>query len=130
MIVFRTPARGEQWALIGDDSHNGGGVSTTEVTREEWHRQCLDGVFVPLQLRTSIRQSIIDETALCLRHHACLETGRCGDHPVCEVVETHGYRNLEVRAVPDTPCPYLLVSSHTPFCRCPVHFELYRQCGR
>ena len=37
------------WRVVRDDTRNGGKCRRLEITPEQWHRELLDGVFVPLE---------------------------------------------------------------------------------
>ena len=46
--VLRPREGVEDWALVRDNSRNGGSVSVLRITREQWDRERLDDVFVPV----------------------------------------------------------------------------------
>lgn len=47
-----------------------------------------------------------DEATKCPCGWARLETGQCGDHPMCEAVSVHGDGLLEIKACVGFDCPY------------------------
>jgi len=75
----------------------------------------------------SVSEKILKKTTKCQHEYSCLETGRCGDGPMCAVEMTHGVDVLCVHS-PDWPaCQYHLDFGGARFCVCPVHCEIYRQ---
>ena len=46
--VLRPGKDVESWTVVRDDSRNGGTTTLYAITREQWHREVLDGVFVPI----------------------------------------------------------------------------------
>ena len=42
--------------VIRNDPQNGGSVAPTEITREQWHRELIEGVFVPSPLKSKVSQ--------------------------------------------------------------------------
>ncbi len=46
--VLRPRPRAESWTLIRDDSRTGAGVTSLRIDPEQWRRERLDGVFVPV----------------------------------------------------------------------------------
>ena len=128
--VVRPLGGAESWTLIRDDSQNGGSVAPTEITREQWQRELIEGVFVPSPLKSKVSQRARDETTKCPHGLACLTTGQCGDHPPCEAQSTAGQGNLVLKSRERRACPYRLPSGHDNLCQCPVRFEMYQRFGR
>ena len=78
-------------------------------------------------MRHEVSQRVKDETTECRYAFACLKTGRCGDRPMCEAEEAHGYCLLTIKSYARPACPYRMPFGKVQFCRCPVHFALYQQ---
>ena len=77
-------------------------------------------------MRHQVSQRVIDETTGCPHGLVCLDTGKCGDRPMCEVKSTSGHCFLVLKSRDYRPCPYRVPFGYAVFCRCPVHFELHR----
>jgi hypothetical protein len=71
----------------------------------------------------------IKNTTKCRHDYSCLETGQCGDSPMCDVETRHGENVLCVRAADWRDCPYHLDFGGAKFCVCPVRCAIYRQQG-
>jgi len=72
----------------------------------------------------------IKNTTRCRHNFSCLESGQCGDSPMCEVQTTHGENVLRVRAVHWPGCEYHLDFGGARFCVCPVRCAIHKQQGR
>ena len=70
---------------------------------------------------------VLEKTTKCRHKFSCLQTGQCGDNPMCEVEETHGENVLCVRATDWPTCPYHLDFGGVRFCACPVRFAIHQQ---
>ena len=81
-------------------------------------------------MRHEVSQRVRNETTKCPHGVACLETGKCGDRPLCEVAYADGHCILTLKSRDYRSCPYCVPFGYVVFCRCPVHSELYRQSGR
>ena len=128
--VVRPIGGAESWTLIRDDSRTGGRGAPTEITREQWYRELLEGVFVPSPLKSEVSKHARDETTECSHRFSCLTANKCGDRPLCEVEATAGHHNLVLKSREGRACPYRLPSGHDIFCQCPVRFEIYQRFGR
>lgn len=69
----------------------------------------------------------IKKTSKCRQNFSCLETGQCGDNPMCEVETTHSETVLCVSAAGRPDCPYHLDFGGAKFCVCPVRCAIYQQ---
>lgn len=128
--VLRLPGEAETWALVRDDSRNGGGVADSDVTREEWHSDLLRGVFVPFLAQYEVSQRARDETTECRHEFSCLTTGQCDGRLMCAAASTAGPCNLVLRDCARGPsCLYRVSGEYAEFCQCPTRFELYQQHG-
>jgi hypothetical protein len=66
------------------------------------------------------------KTERCENNFSCLESGTCGDNPLCAVREqTPGLLTIKIRG-PIT-CPYLMNYGKEQFCMCPTHLAIKRQ---
>ena len=156
--VLRQQGETRSWGLMRDDSRNGGGVAPVQITREQWHRERLDGAFVPILpdrpqadgvadvwqqtargtdgggVRPGtiyeVSQRVKDETTRCPHELSCLTTGKCADRPLCEVESEAGHCNLTLKSRDRVVCPYRLPFGHVQFCRCPTHFAIHDEYGR
>ena len=75
----------------------------------------------------SVAAEILAKTTKCRHDYSCLQTGRCGDGPMCAVETVHAEDVLCVRA-PDWPdCSYHLEFGGARFCVCPVRCAIHQQ---
>ena len=72
---------------------------------------------------------VLGKATKCRQGFSCLESGKCGDRPVCEVKSTHGEGVLCIRATETHNCPYHLDFGGASYCVCPVRCALHQQLG-
>jgi hypothetical protein len=68
---------------------------------------------------------IVKKAALqCPHSLSCIETGRCGDRPLCDVAYADGGESLVLASHERRACPYCTTTEHGHACVCPVHCHL------
>lgn len=67
------------------------------------------------------------ETARCEHSHACLETGLCGNKPMCEVDYADGQNVLFLKTKDQASCAYRLSFGDGQVCTCPTHYAAARK---
>ena len=75
----------------------------------------------------SVPAEILRKATQCRHKFSCLQTGQCGDSPMCDVEAAHGENVLCVRAADWPDCPYHLDFGGAKFCVCPVRCAIHRQ---
>lgn len=70
--------------------------------------------------------AIREQATKCSHGFSCLESGRCGDHPMCDVETVHGNNVLCVSAADWPQCPYHLDFGGAQFCVCPVRCAIHQ----
>ncbi len=68
-------------------------------------------------------------TTQCPNACACLETGRCGQQPLCAGDRLLSDRVLCIHAEAKRACPYQLHFPYAQFCICPLRVALWREFG-
>jgi hypothetical protein len=74
-----------------------------------------------------VAAEIIEQTTKCKHDFSCLQTGRCGDSPMCDVESAHGDNVLCVRYADWPQCSYHLDFGGASFCVCPVRCAIHQQ---
>ena len=74
-----------------------------------------------------VAASILEQTTKCRHDFSCLQTGCCGDSPMCDVETAHGQNVLCVLATDWPQCPYHLDFGGARFCVCPVRSAIHQQ---
>lgn len=70
--------------------------------------------------------AIREQTTKCNHGFSCLESGRCGDKPMCDVETVHGNNVLCVSTTDWPQCPYHLDFGGAQFCVCPVRCAIHQ----
>lgn len=70
---------------------------------------------------------VLQQAGKCCHGHSCLQTGRCGDNPMCEVESAHGENVVCVLAAGWPSCSYHLDFGGARYCVCPVRNSIHRQ---
>lgn len=73
--------------------------------------------------------ALLKQATKCRDSHSCLQTGQCGDSPMCEVETAHAENVLCVRSANWPKCAYHLDFGGARFCVCPVRCAIYQQQG-
>jgi hypothetical protein len=74
-----------------------------------------------------IAPAILKQASKCRHDFSCLQTGRCGDNPMCVVETAHGENVLCVSGADWPQCSYHLDFGGARFCVCPVRSAIHRQ---
>ena len=74
-----------------------------------------------------IPAAVIEQTTKCGHDYSCLQTGLCGENPMCGVETAHGENVLCVQAANWLKCSYHLDFGGARFCVCPVRCAIYQQ---
>jgi len=72
---------------------------------------------------------VIHKTTKCGHNFSCLETGSCGDSPMCGVQTRLGDGVVCVSVSDWRDCAYHLDFGGAKFCVCPVRCAIHRQQG-
>ena len=75
----------------------------------------------------SVPAEILRKTTKCSHDFSCLQTGQCGDNPMCDVQTAHSDNVLCVSAADWPKCPYHLDFGGARFCVCPVRCAIHQQ---
>jgi len=75
----------------------------------------------------SVPAAILKQTAKCRHEFSCLQTGQCGDNPMCDVDTVHSDNVLCVSAAGWPTCSYHLDFGGARFCVCPVRCAIHQQ---
>ena len=70
--------------------------------------------------------AILEQTTKCRHDFSCLQTGQCGDRPMCDVERAHGEKVLCVSSADWPRCAYHLDFGGARFCVCPVYCWIHR----
>ncbi len=73
--------------------------------------------------------AILELATKCRHRFSCLQSGQCGDSPMCDVEATHGKNVLCVQAAGWPGCDYHLDFGGARFCVCPVRCAIHLQHG-
>ncbi len=65
----------------------------------------------------------------CPRGVCCVDSGRCGGAPLCEVSYADGANVLFLADEGGMDCPYRLQYGTGQVCSCPVRFAIHRRYG-
>lgn len=74
-----------------------------------------------------VPEAILKQADKCSHGHSCLQTGQCGDSPMCDVETAHGDRVLCVRRDGWPGCAYHLEFGGARYCVCPVRCAIHQQ---
>ena len=74
-----------------------------------------------------VAAAVLEKTTKCRHGFSCLQTGQCGDNPMCDVESAHGEDVLCVRTADWPQCPYHLDFGGARFCVCPVRSAIHQQ---
>lgn len=82
-----------------------------------------------LKRATPASKETLEALAPKCRHGiSCVETGCCGDHPMCEIEQTIADTVLFIKEDGSALlCPYKIGFGFGFFCACPVRGRLYRK---
>ena len=72
----------------------------------------------------SVPNDIKNRATKCKHNYSCLETGQCGDRPLCSVEQRDGENVLILETNKSKSCPYRLDFGGRQLCTCPVHFYI------
>lgn len=80
-------------------------------------------------MKYSVAEDVKKKTTMCSHEFTCLESGLCGDRPLCEVSqETPGV--LFVKQTDLFVCPYCRDFGGARYCACPTHMAIVKKYGR
>gem|GEM_PF-2115272 len=68
--------------------------------------------------RYKVPKRILKSADRCSYRYSCLETGKCGDHPMCSVDHVFGIVFLETKLPAE--CNYRVICDGKQMCMCPV----------
>lgn len=79
-------------------------------------------------MKYSVPESVIEETAACPYSFSCLETGQCGDRPMCSVDYAIPDNILFLKTEAPADCPYRWpFGINRQVCKCPVRYFIWRR---
>jgi hypothetical protein len=74
----------------------------------------------------SVPAEILQKATKCRNNFSCLQTGQCGDNPMCAVETAHNEDVLCVRTADWPDCPYHMEFGGARFCVCPVRCAIHQ----
>ena len=80
--------------------------------------------------RFIVPEKVIQLADRCAHKHSCIETGRCGDRPMCKIESTLNRQISFLDTDESTSCNYRILFGGQQLCMCPVRtfiFEHYEQ---
>ncbi len=80
-------------------------------------------------MKFTVSEQVKKETVKCKYNFSCLESGMCGDNPLC-VVHQEMPGLLTLKAEGPVDCPYLTPFGNAQFCTCPVHLAIIKKYGQ
>ena len=79
---------------------------------------------------SDIYNELLGDAPKCPHGNTCVETGKCGDRPLCPVNQNAGLNFLLLENEESRDCPYRLSFNTGAACCCPKHYTLYKKTGR
>lgn len=75
-------------------------------------------------MNSAVPKEILEMTTKCPHGFSCLDSGKCGNHPLCEISSASG-KNLLCLVSKNSPgCPYQFPFGYGHFCTCPTHYAM------
>jgi hypothetical protein len=73
-----------------------------------------------------VPNEILKATTKCPHSFSCLDTGNCGEYPMCKVNYAIEPYVLALKSKEPEDCTYRINYGSNQFCSCPTHFTIYR----
>jgi len=80
--------------------------------------------------RATTSDGALPDAIFCPHDCACGATGKCGEHPLCEVAYDIGVNVLALTTKQQILCPYRVSFGCSEVCCCPRHYAIYGKTGR
>lgn len=71
-----------------------------------------------------IDKKTLDATTKCEHKFSCIETGKCGDRPMCEMDYRNGEPVTFLKTRESASCTYRLAFTDRQVCMCPTRFAI------
>lgn len=79
---------------------------------------------------SDVPAAIMASCSHCEHEFSCLETGRCGERPMCKVADADGKNVLFLKDKGHASCSYRVSFGGGQICACPVHYAIFHLHGR
>ena len=80
-------------------------------------------------MKFTVSEQVLKETTMCETNFSCLESGQCGDKPMCEVAYANGQNLLFLKTKDSFNCLYRVPFGYSQVCRCPARFAIHKKYG-
>jgi hypothetical protein len=80
-----------------------------------------------IRMKYQVPDSVIKQTTKCEHNFSCLETGKCGDKPMCKVDYADGDNVTFLQDKEDAFCSYRVPFGFSQVCTCPTHYAIQQQ---
>jgi len=77
-------------------------------------------------VKFEVPEDILEKTKKCSYKVSCLETGCCGDHPMCEIERSKVEFVSFLKTKKPVNCSYRIVFGGSQVCLCPTHFYIHK----
>ena len=74
----------------------------------------------------TVPNEILKATKKCPHSFSCLESGKCGEHKMCEVNFAIEPYVLILKSTEPENCPYRVDFGYSQLCECPTHLTIYQ----
>jgi hypothetical protein len=77
-------------------------------------------------MSVTVPSEILKATTKCPYSFSCLESGKGGEHKMCEVSYADKNYVLVLKSKEPEKCPYRVDFGYCQLCECPTHSTIYR----
>jgi hypothetical protein len=77
-------------------------------------------------MSVTVPNEILKATTKCPHSFSCLESGKGGEHKMCEVSYANKNYVLVLKSKEPEKCPYRVDFGYSQLCECPTHLTIYQ----
>ena len=81
-------------------------------------------------MKYTVPDEVLKATTKCEHDFTCLESGQCGQKPMCEVGERDGKNVLFLKTKEAALCAYRIDFAGGQVCTCPTHYAIEMRYGK